>query len=143
MALAAADFDQAEPAAAERLQARKVAEGGDGDSGRPGGLEDGPALVDLDYPAVDRELHAVSLSRPVTLRTAPTFGGLKGSTDLAATFSSNYSNVTGLTLNPLSGTCTYDGVIANGAANMTLTKTGAGTQDLLGGMRQGLMGGGG
>jgi autotransporter-associated beta strand protein len=65
--------------------------------------------------------------------TTPTFGGLTGSTALASVITSGYSSVTALTLNPGSGvTNTYSGVIANGAAGMTVTKTGAGTQILTG-----------
>jgi len=65
--------------------------------------------------------------------TTPTFGGLSGASgNLATVISSGYTgSVSALTLNP-SGTVTYGGVIANGAANMTLTKTGAGTQVLQG-----------
>ena len=66
--------------------------------------------------------------------TAPVFGGLTGSKDLASIFNSTtggYSAVTNLTLNPGAGTSnTYSGVIADGAAGMSLTKTGAGTQVL-------------
>lgn len=57
----------------------------------------------------------------------PTFGGLTSATDYALS-----SNVTSLTLNPSSGTQTYSGNLSGGAAGMTLTKTGAGTQ-ILGG----------
>jgi autotransporter-associated beta strand protein len=65
--------------------------------------------------------------------TTPTFGGLKGSGNLSSVITTGYSSVTGITLNPGSGvTNTYSGVISNGAANMTLTKTGAGTQVLSG-----------
>ncbi len=65
--------------------------------------------------------------------TTPTFGGLKGSTDLATAISSGYGSVTALALNPIaSATNTYTGVISNGAAGMTLTKTGLGTQVLSG-----------
>ena len=61
--------------------------------------------------------------------TTPTFGGLKGAINLATAISSGYSGVTGLTLNVGIGvTNTYSGSIANGAAGMTLAKTGAGTQ---------------
>ena len=62
--------------------------------------------------------------------TAPTFGGLQGSRNLANTLgTTGYSSVTGITLNPQTGvSTTYSGVIADGAANMTLTKTGDGTQ---------------
>jgi autotransporter-associated beta strand protein len=65
-----------------------------------------------------------------------TLGGLTGNKNFAATggvfstSSNNYASVTALTLNPGSGTASYSGVIANGAAGMTLTKTGAGTQSL-------------
>ena len=67
----------------------------------------------------------------ITNYTMPTFGGLKGSTNLASVITTGYSNVVGLTLNPGTGvTNSYSGNITNGAANMTLTKTGAGTQVL-------------
>ncbi len=69
----------------------------------------------------------------LTLVTAPTLGGLKGSKNLVSAITSNYNLVTALTLNPgTSVTHTYSGVISNGASNMTLTKTGAGTQSLTG-----------
>jgi fibronectin-binding autotransporter adhesin len=65
--------------------------------------------------------------------TTPTLGGLKGSTNLSSVITTGYGSVTALTLNPGIGvTNTYSGAIANGAANMTLTKTGAGTQVLAG-----------
>ncbi len=66
--------------------------------------------------------------------TTPTFGGLSGATgNLASVISSGYGAVTNLTLKPIVGsTVTYGGVIADGAAGMTLTKTGAGTQVLQG-----------
>ena len=62
--------------------------------------------------------------------TTPTLGGLNG----AATFNpANYSSVTALTLNPQTGgTASYAGSLADGAAGMTLTKTGAGAQVLSG-----------
>jgi len=61
----------------------------------------------------------------------PVIGGLVGSTDAAAMFSVGYGGVTNLTLNPNAGfTRTYSGVIANGAAGMSLTKSGPGTQVL-------------
>ena len=63
--------------------------------------------------------------------TTPTFGGLNGSTALVSAIT-GYGNVTALTLNPLSGTANYSGVISNGSGNMPLTKTGAGTQTLNG-----------
>lgn len=65
-----------------------------------------------------------------------TFGGLTGNKNLAAVFNTltgGYSNVTSLTLKPIAGAShTYSGLIADGAAGMTLTKTGAGTQTLSG-----------
>jgi autotransporter-associated beta strand protein len=65
--------------------------------------------------------------------TTPTLGGLKGSTNLSSVITTGYGSVTALTLNPGTGvTNTYSGAIANGAANMTLTKTGLGTQVLSG-----------
>jgi autotransporter-associated beta strand protein len=65
--------------------------------------------------------------------TTPTLGGLKGSTNLSSVITTGYGSVTALTLNPGTGvTNTYSGAIANGAANMTLTKTGLGTQVLTG-----------
>jgi autotransporter-associated beta strand protein len=65
--------------------------------------------------------------------TTPTFGGLTGSKNLASVITTGYGSITGITLNPGSGvTNTYSGVIANGAAGMTLTKTGAGVQTLSG-----------
>ena len=70
----------------------------------------------------------------VTLSTTtPTFGGLNGSVDLATAISSGYAAVTALTLNPGTGSNpSYSGVIADGAAGMTLTKSGVGTQTLSG-----------
>jgi fibronectin-binding autotransporter adhesin len=68
--------------------------------------------------------------------TAVTLGGLTGNKSFAATggvfttTTGGYASVASLTLNPGSGTASYDGVIANGAPGMTLTKTGAGTQIL-------------
>ncbi len=72
--------------------------------------------------------------------TSLTVGGLIGNKNFEATTSgvfstatSNYSNITALTLNPGSGISnTYSGVITDGATGMTLTKTGLGTQ-ILGG----------
>ncbi len=65
--------------------------------------------------------------------TTPTFGGLKGGTNLATAISSGYGSVTSLTLNPGTGVShSYSGVISNGAANMALIKTGAGNQTLSG-----------
>ena len=80
-----------------------------------------------------------------TTVTTLTLGGLSGNKDLASLFRADatggpggttalggYSGVTALTLNPLSGTQTYSAIIADGAAGMTLAKTGAGTQVLSG-----------
>jgi len=69
----------------------------------------------------------------VTGFTTPTFGGLTGSNGLASVITTGYDSVTGITLNPGVGASnTYSGVIGNGAAGMTLTKSGAGTQTLSG-----------
>ncbi|MEO5712347.1 MAG: autotransporter-associated beta strand repeat-containing protein [Luteolibacter sp.] len=69
----------------------------------------------------------------VTGFTTPTFGGLKGSTNLASVITTGYTAVTGLTLNPGTGvTYSYDGIIADGATGMSLTKSGAGKQTLNG-----------
>jgi autotransporter-associated beta strand protein len=70
--------------------------------------------------------------------TTLTLGGLTGNKNLADVFATGagssagqYSTVTALTLNPGNGvTRTYSGAITNGAAGMTLTKTGLGTQVL-------------
>ncbi|MEY3897207.1 MAG: hypothetical protein RLZZ214_2728 [Verrucomicrobiota bacterium] len=68
----------------------------------------------------------------VTGQATPTLGGLKGSVNLA-TAVTGYSGVSSLTLNPQTGKSNiYSGVIGNGAAGMTLVKTGAGTQVLTG-----------
>ncbi len=65
--------------------------------------------------------------------TTPTFGGLKGSANLAAVITIGYGGVTALTLNPGTAVANaYSGGIANGSGNTTLTKTGAGTQTLSG-----------
>ena len=69
--------------------------------------------------------------------TTLTLGGLTGNKNLADVFATGaagrYSTVTALTLNPGTGvTHTYSAGIANGAANMTLTKTGNGIQTLSG-----------
>lgn len=70
--------------------------------------------------------------------TTLTLGGLTGNKNFASTggvFNTSvglYSQVTALTLNPLSGTVDYAGTITDGAAGMTLTKTGDGTQVLSG-----------
>jgi fibronectin-binding autotransporter adhesin len=68
-----------------------------------------------------------------TSRTTPTFGGLIGSKDITSVITTGYGSITALTLNPQSGrSYTYSGNIGNGAANMTLTKSGPGTQVLSG-----------
>ena len=72
--------------------------------------------------------------------TTLTLGGLTGNKNLADVFATGagasaglYSAVTALTLNPGTGvTHTYSAGIANGAANMKLTKMGLGTQILEG-----------
>jgi autotransporter-associated beta strand protein len=70
------------------------------------------------------------------LKTAVTtlaLGGLSGDKALASLFTTSaggYDTVTALTLNPASGTLAYSGNLTDGAAGMTLTKTGAGTQSL-------------
>jgi autotransporter-associated beta strand protein len=68
--------------------------------------------------------------------TALTLGGLTGNKNLASVFattSGGYDGVAALTLNPVAdATHSYTGVIADGAAGMTLTKSGAGTQVLAG-----------
>jgi autotransporter-associated beta strand protein len=65
--------------------------------------------------------------------TDPVFGGLVGGTDLASMVTAGYGSVTSLTLNPGTGVSrTYSGVIANGAAGMSLTKSGSGIQTLQG-----------
>ena len=65
-----------------------------------------------------------------------TLGGLSGDKNLASIFtttSGGYSGIAALTLNPGTGsTQEYTGIIANGAAAMSLTKSGAGTQILAG-----------
>jgi autotransporter-associated beta strand protein len=71
-----------------------------------------------------------------TTVTALTLGGLTGNKDLASMFTTTaggYDGVSSLTLNPVAGaTHGYSGAIADGAAGMTLTKAGAGTQILAG-----------
>ncbi|MCU0780169.1 MAG: autotransporter-associated beta strand repeat-containing protein, partial [Akkermansiaceae bacterium] len=71
-----------------------------------------------------------------TTVTALTFGGLTGGKDLASLFTTNsggFDAVTEITLNPGDAvTAEYSGVIADGAAGMSLAKSGAGTQVLSG-----------
>ena len=72
--------------------------------------------------------------------TTLTLGGLTGNKAFSSLFNTvvdgnnlGYGALTALTLNPGTGaTNDYSGGIANGAAGMTLTKTGAGTQILSG-----------
>jgi autotransporter-associated beta strand protein len=74
-----------------------------------------------------------------TTVAALTLGGLTGNKNFAAaggvfaTTAGGYNSVSALTLNPgAADVLSYSGVIADGAAGMTLTKTGAGTQILTG-----------
>jgi autotransporter-associated beta strand protein len=71
-----------------------------------------------------------------TTVTSLTIGGITGEKNLASVFtttSGGYSGITALTLNPIADAILdYSGIIADGAAGMTLTKTGAGTQILAG-----------
>lgn len=68
----------------------------------------------------------------VTGQATPWLGGLAGSVNLATAIT-GYGSVTALTLNPQAGSSvSYGGVIANGSGNMTLSKTGLGTQALTG-----------
>jgi autotransporter-associated beta strand protein len=68
--------------------------------------------------------------------TTPTFGGLSsgaGARDLSSLISTGYGSITSLTLNLGAGANeSYNGVIGDGAAGMTLTKNGSGTQVLSG-----------
>lgn len=86
--------------------------------------------------ALQNSAYDTSGSGVLTLNTGvttPTLGGLIGSKDITTAITTNYSAVTSLTLNPNTGkSYTYSGVIANGAAGMTLTKSGTGTQTLSG-----------
>lgn len=72
-----------------------------------------------------------------TNTTALTIGGLIGDKNLADVFtttSGGYDGVAALTLNPTLATVprSYSGIIADGAAGMTLTKSGAGVQTISG-----------
>lgn len=71
-----------------------------------------------------------------TTATTLTLGGITGPKNLSSMFtttSGGYSGVSALTLDPEAGaTLDYSGIIANGAAGMTLAKTGPGTQLLSG-----------
>jgi len=67
-----------------------------------------------------------------TGQVSPCLGGLAGSVDLTTAITA-YGSITALTLNPQTGSSvSYGGVIANGASNMTLNKSGHGTQTLTG-----------
>jgi autotransporter-associated beta strand protein len=68
----------------------------------------------------------------ITGLNALTLGGLKGSTNLTSVITTGYGSLYSLTLNPGTGvTNTYSGVISDGA-QLSLTKTGLGTQVLSG-----------
>lgn len=71
-----------------------------------------------------------------TTVTSLTFGGLNGDKNLADIFtttSGGFGSVTGITLNPGNAvTASYSGTISDGAAGMSLTKSGLGTQVLSG-----------
>ncbi len=72
----------------------------------------------------------VGLNAGITL---PTLGGLKGSRNLAAVITGNYTAMTGIILNPAQDkNHVYSGAIANGALGTTLTKNGLGSQTLAG-----------
>jgi autotransporter-associated beta strand protein len=68
--------------------------------------------------------------------TSLTLGGLTGDKDMATLFSTvagGYESLTSIALNvPTDAELSYAGSIANGAAGMSLTKKGAGTQTLTG-----------
>lgn len=64
--------------------------------------------------------------------TTPSFGGLTGSFNLLEVVSAGYDDVTAITLNPLSGSLTYGGIIENGTSSVSLIKSGLGTQVLQG-----------
>ncbi|MCE9611441.1 MAG: autotransporter-associated beta strand repeat-containing protein [Chthoniobacter sp.] len=91
----------------------------------------GHALA-LQTSAYDTTGSTGAIGLDVTGFVTPTLGGLSGSVALATAIT-GYGSVTGLTLNPQSGkSVTYSGIIGDGAGNMTLTKSGAGTQTLTG-----------
>lgn len=65
--------------------------------------------------------------------SALTLGGLSGASgDVGSIVTSGYESVSALVLNPLAGSVTYGGIVSDGAAGMSLTKTGGGTQVLQG-----------
>ena len=90
----------------------------------------GNALA-LQYSAYVTTGSTGAIGLDVTGFATPILGGLSGGVDLATAIT-GYGSVTGLTLQPQSGTVTYTGIIANGAATTSLTKAGAGTQVLSG-----------
>jgi autotransporter-associated beta strand protein len=103
----------------------------------------GPALlINHSLALQNSALNTTASGTIVPKVTTFTLGGLIGNGNLAASggifgsvtgHASVYTSVTALTLNPGTGASySYSGVIANGATNMTLTKTGAGTQTLSG-----------
>ncbi len=104
-------------------------------------LSDGTLQLDdalaLQNSALDTNAsNAGTTERGIVLNgvTSPTFGGLIGNKALASLFNTstgNYGLVTNVTLNPGTGADhAYSGVIGDGAAGMTLTKSGAGRQVL-------------
>ena len=95
-----------------------------------GTLVMGNALA-LQYSAYDTTGSTGSIGLTVTGYATPVLGGLAGSVNVATAIT-GYGSVTGLTLQPQSGSVTYTGIIANGAATTSLTKAGAGTQVLSG-----------
>jgi len=105
-------------------------------------VSSGALLINHSLALQNSALNTTSSSTIVPKVTTFTLGGLIGNGNLAATggiignvsnHNSVYPSVTALTLNPGTGASySYSGVIANGATNMTLTKTGAGTQTLSG-----------
>ena len=103
-----------------------------------GGLLTLSNALALQNSALDTTGSIVSSSATTGLKTTVTtltLGGLSGDKDLATLFdaANGYSGVTALTLNPQTGKSnTYSGIIADGAAGMSLTKTGPGTQTLSG-----------
>lgn len=62
----------------------------------------------------------------------PTFGGLSGSVALSSVIQDYATSAINLTLNVVSGSATYGGVIENASGPLSVTKTGAGTQVLTG-----------
>lgn len=78
----------------------------------------------------DSALNTAGTGTVTTNQTSLTIGGLKGSRNLATVITTGHNTLSALTLNPLSGTSTYSGVIANGSNARSLTKVGAGTQVL-------------